>query len=108
MPANISVTTTNPAGTTVSYTMPTASDAGDPNPSVGCDPAPGSFFAVGSTTVTCTATDDAGHRASATFVVTVTYVHRRHAAATTAATTASASASAPGRRQVVRALGHAG
>ena len=74
VPANISVTTGNPAGATVSYTMPTASDAGDPNPSVGCDPAPGSFFGVGPTTVTCTATDAAGHTASATFVVTVTYV----------------------------------
>jgi hypothetical protein len=74
VPANISVTTGNPAGATVSYTMPTASDAGDPNPSVGCDPAPGSLFPVGPTTVTCTAIDAAGHKTSATFVVTVTHV----------------------------------
>jgi len=74
MPADISVTTGNPAGATVAYSLPTASDAGDPNPSVGCDPAPGSLFEVGPTTVTCTATDTTGHSASATFVGTVSYV----------------------------------
>ena len=74
MPADISVTTGNPAGAAVSYTLPTASDAGDPNPSVRCDPAPGSFFGAGATTVTCTATDAAGHTASATFAVTVNYL----------------------------------
>ena len=74
MPANFSVTTSDPAGATVSYTLPSASDAGDSNPSVGCDPAPGSLFGPGATTVTCTATDATGHAASDTFVVTVTYV----------------------------------
>jgi hypothetical protein len=74
MPADISVTTANSAGATVSYTMPTATDAGDPNPSVACDPAPGSFFAAGTTAVTCTATDATGNATSASFAVTVTYV----------------------------------
>ena len=74
MPADISITTSNPAGAAVIYTLPTASDAGDPNPPVGCDPAPGSFFGPGATTVTCTATDAAGHDTSDTFVVTVNFV----------------------------------
>jgi hypothetical protein len=73
MPANFSVTTSDPAGATVSYTLPSASDAGDSNPSVACDRAPGSHFPVGPRTVTCTATDATGHAASDTFVVTVTY-----------------------------------
>ncbi len=74
MPANFSVTTSNPAGATISYTLPTATDAGDPSPSVACDPASGSLFALGATTVTCTATDATGHATPASFVATVTYV----------------------------------
>ena len=74
VPADMSVTTSNHDGATVSYALPTATDAGDPNPSVGCDPAPGSHFAVGPTTVPCTATDAAGHTTSASFVVTVSFV----------------------------------
>jgi len=74
VPADISVSTGNPDGATVSYTMPTATDAGDPNPWVACDPASGSFFEVGATTVTCTTTDATGHSSSDTFVVTVTHV----------------------------------
>jgi hypothetical protein len=74
VPADFSVTTGNPAGRTVIYTLPTAADAVDPSPSVACSPASGSFFAVGPTTVTCTATDASGHSTSASFVVTVTYV----------------------------------
>jgi hypothetical protein len=74
MPADISITTGNPAGRTVSYTLPTASDVVDPSPSVACSPASGSFLAVGPTPVTCTATDASGHSTSASFVVTVTYV----------------------------------
>ena len=74
MPADFSVTTGNATGRTVAYTLPTASDAVDPSPSVGCSRASGSFFAVGPTTVTCTATDASGHSSSASFRVTVTYV----------------------------------
>jgi HYR domain-containing protein len=74
VPADFSVTTGNPAGRTVSYALPTATDTGDPNPSVACGPRSGSTFAVGPTTVTCTATDASGHSTSASFVVTVTYV----------------------------------
>ena len=36
-----------------------------------CDPASGATFAIGDTTVTCTATDAAGNRATGTFAVHV-------------------------------------
>ena len=39
---------------------------------VACDPAPGSSFPVGTTTVTCTATDHVGNTDTGTFTVTVT------------------------------------
>jgi probable HAF family extracellular repeat protein len=60
------------ASAVVTYTA-TATDAVTANPTVSCNPASGSTFAVGSTTpVTCTATDNAGNSASASFTVTVT------------------------------------
>ncbi len=59
------------ASTVVTYTAPAASDAVDPSPSVSCSPASGSGFAVGSTLVTCTATDASGNHASSTFHVVV-------------------------------------
>jgi HYR domain len=55
----------------VDYTAPSADDAVDPQPSVSCDTPSGSTFAIGSTTVTCTATDAAGNAASASFTVSV-------------------------------------
>ena len=51
--------------------MPTATDAVDPAPSVVCTPASGSTFAIGTTPVTCTATDASDNSASASFTVTV-------------------------------------
>ena len=74
MPADVSVTTGNSAGRTVSYALPTATDATDPSPSVACGPTSGSFFAVGRRSVICTATDASGHSSSESFTVTVTYV----------------------------------
>lgn len=74
VPADFSVTTNNPAGTAVTYIVPTATDAADPNPSVVCPPASGSSFAVGPTPVTCTATDATGNSMSAGFTVTVAFV----------------------------------
>jgi hypothetical protein len=74
VPGDFSVTTNDPDGAIVSYTLPTATDAVDPSPSVACAPASGSVFAPGPTSVTCTATDATGNAASATFVVTVVFV----------------------------------
>ena len=56
----------------VSWTDPTATDNCDPSPTVVCAPASGSVFPVGTTTVTCTATDACGNQATSTFDVTVT------------------------------------
>ena len=56
----------------VSWTDPTATDNCDPSPTVVCSPASGSAFPVGTTTVTCTATDDCGNESTSTFDVTVT------------------------------------
>lgn len=74
VPGDRSVTTGSSAGTVVTWTGPTAADIVDATPSVACLPASGSTFAVGSTTVTCTATDDSGNTASGSFVVRVTHV----------------------------------
>ena len=52
---------TDPTGTVVTYTPPTATDNEDPNPTVTCTPASGTKFAVGTTTVTCTAKDANGN-----------------------------------------------
>jgi len=68
------ITQTNDAGNcsaAVTWTEPTAAD----NCAVATlvsDFAPGSTFSVGTTTVTYTATDDAGNSATSTFTVTVT------------------------------------
>ena len=62
---------TSLTGVTVTYATPAATDNAGP-PTVTCSPASGGVFAVGATTVTCTATDAAGNSASASFTVTVT------------------------------------
>ena len=74
MPADQNLTTGDPAGTTLTYTRPTATDIADPSPSVGCTPASGSHVDVGTTTVTCTAQDATGNHVSASFSVDVRYV----------------------------------
>ena len=70
-PAN--VTAVPPAGQTsavVTYPPPTVSD-NLPGVTVVCSPASGSSFPAGVTTVTCTATDAGGNRASCAFTVSV-------------------------------------
>jgi DNA-binding beta-propeller fold protein YncE len=70
-PADISVDATSASGAVVSYTTPTAVDDVDGAVPVDCVPASGSTFPVGTTTVTCTASDSAGNTSTATFTVTV-------------------------------------
>ena len=71
LPADIVVDAVGPAGTTVSYTV-TASDAESTVASIDCSPASGTRFAIGTTTVSCTATDSRGNTsAPGTFTVTV-------------------------------------
>lgn len=71
VPADMDIVTADPAGVTLDYPMPTATDDRDPAPVVACDPPPGAAIPVGITTVTCTATDAAGNQATASFRVTV-------------------------------------
>jgi Tol biopolymer transport system component len=70
VPADLTVDATSPNGATVSYSA-SATDDVDPTPTVECSPASGSVFPIGTTVVSCTATDDAGNSASGTFNVTV-------------------------------------
>src|SRR5262249_31093717 len=56
LPANITAEATSPGGAVVSYTA-TATDAVDTNVVVTCAPASGSLFALGLTTVNCSATN---------------------------------------------------
>jgi hypothetical protein len=72
-PADINTPATSTAGATVTYTAPTASDGGGEIPQVSCGPASGSRFPVGTTRVTCTATDtdDTPSSVSNAFNVTV-------------------------------------
>jgi hypothetical protein len=71
-PANIAALTGGPnqSSIVVNYPAPAASD-NCPGVTVQCNPASGSSFAVGTTTVTCTATDGAGNKSSCSFQVCV-------------------------------------
>ena len=67
---DVTVNATSPAGATVTYATPAATDA------VGvvsnsCTPASASSFPIGTTTVTCHAADAAGNVGTTTFTVTV-------------------------------------
>ena len=53
--------TTNPAGRTVTFPLPSATDNVAVIGGVTCNPPSGSFFNVGWTTVTCSASDAAGN-----------------------------------------------
>jgi hypothetical protein len=64
------MTTTNGCAV-VNYTTPTPSDNCS-GATANCSPASGTCFPVGTTTVTCTATDAAGNTAQCSFSVTVT------------------------------------
>ena len=69
-PGGITVNATSPAGAPVMYVV-TARDDQDPAPVVTCEPASGSMFAIGSTSVSCAARDASGNQASATFTILV-------------------------------------
>jgi hypothetical protein len=70
LPPDRTVDATSPAGAVVTYTV-TATDAVDPAPTVSCSPASGSTFPIGTTTVSCTASDASGNTSSGSFRVTV-------------------------------------
>ena len=58
------------SGAVATFTDPEATDANGIS-SFGCAPASGSTFAIGTTNVVCTATDNAGNSAAQSFTVTV-------------------------------------
>ncbi len=73
-PANITTDATSPAGATVTYPLPAVTDpVATTPPTPVCIPASGSVFPIGTTTVTCTATDsnDLNSPVHVTFTVTV-------------------------------------
>jgi large repetitive protein len=70
VPAGVTAEATGPAGAVVSFTA-AATDAVDGAEPVTCSPASGSVFALGTTTVVCSAEDSSGNSSSASFVVTV-------------------------------------
>jgi hypothetical protein len=70
LPGDITVEAPDASGGNVGYSV-TASDDRDPNPTVTCSPSSGSFFAVGTTTVNCQATDASGNVATGSFLVHV-------------------------------------
>jgi large repetitive protein len=70
LPNNITTEATSPDGAAVTFN-PTATDVVDGSVTVTCDPASGSTFPLGTTTVECSATDAAGNTANDSFTVTV-------------------------------------
>lgn len=71
VPSNIVIEATEPAGTTVTFEAPTATDLVDLSPAMSVDPASGSMFAPGTTVVTVMAWDTFGNTNSSQFTVTV-------------------------------------
>jgi hypothetical protein len=67
---NITVTTTGSSGVVVFFTS-SATGGCTPPPFVGCSPPSGSTFPIGTTPVTCTASDGCGQTTNCGFTVTV-------------------------------------
>ncbi|RME92931.1 MAG: HYR domain-containing protein [Verrucomicrobia bacterium] len=70
-PADRTVPCTSGKGAVVEFDVPALTICGTPLEAV-CDPPSGSVFPPGTTTVTCTAINDAGEAATCSFTVTVT------------------------------------
>src|SRR5689334_5085579 len=73
LPADATIEATTPAGAVDTYSA-TAADLVDSTVPVSCTPASGMVFVVGTTTVSCTATDAHGNGATGSFTVTVVLV----------------------------------
>lgn len=70
-PRDVAIEGNTLGGGFLTYDLPMATDKVDADVEVSCVPPSGSFFLKGSTTVECTATDDAGNSAEASFTATV-------------------------------------
>ncbi len=72
-PGNKTTNATSPAGATVTFSAPTATDVCSTSVTTTCTPSSGGAFAIGSTTVSCTAKDSNNNTSQAcTFTVAVT------------------------------------
>jgi hypothetical protein len=71
LPKPTTLEATSDAGAEVFFMPPTSLDSGHAGVSVSCSPPPNAVFPLGTTVVTCTATDPLGNHASASFPVTV-------------------------------------
>jgi hypothetical protein len=71
VPANQAVSETGPSGAAVTFTAPSVTDNGDASPTIGCDHASGATYPLGTTTITCTATDHSGNSSSGSFTIKV-------------------------------------
>jgi hypothetical protein len=71
LPSNITDEATGASGRVVSYTTSASDTLSGLNGSISCSPASGSTFALGTTTVDCSAQDNAGNSASGSFDVTI-------------------------------------
>jgi hypothetical protein len=69
LPANINAVATGPAGAAVSFAATATDDLDGPVP-VACAPPSGATFAIGTTTVNCSASDAAGNTTTGSFTVT--------------------------------------
>ena len=72
VPNNMAIETTSNNPSPVTFSV-SASDDKDGPITPACTHASGSNFPIGTTSVTCTATDDAGNQSSESFTITVTY-----------------------------------
>jgi HYR domain len=70
LPKDMTVEATSPTGATVTYSA-SAADQVDSTVPVSCTPTSGSNFPLATTTVDCSATDDAGNTATGSFKITV-------------------------------------
>jgi hypothetical protein len=70
LPATVTVNATSPSGAIATYAV-TATDAVDPSPTVACQPESGASFPIGTTGVSCTATNAFDDQVSGGFSVVV-------------------------------------
>ncbi len=72
LPGTVTVNASSPSGAVVTYTVTAADPDNLPSQlTISCSPASGSTFPIGTTTVTCTASDPSGNTASGGFQVVV-------------------------------------
>jgi hypothetical protein len=71
VPADVTRDYTKPPGAIVRYRPATATDKIDGTLTPECSPQSGSFFRVGTTTVTCEVTDSGGNHVSNSFTITI-------------------------------------